>query len=119
MSRVEKYNPLKSSALSRKKNELKGERKGKAAIQEITYESVKADAVRFGLATDVLYQINAGKKASIFLAHWKGHPIVLNAYRLWQSSHRISKKKRFRVPASSKRTYCVLDMMESFAVIQE
>jgi hypothetical protein len=72
MSRVEKYNPLKSSALSRKKGELKEGRKGRAEIQEITYESVKEDAVRFGLATDVLYQMNAGKEASIFLAHWKG-----------------------------------------------
>ena len=118
MSRVEKYNPLKSSTLSRKKSALKDGRKGKAEIQEITYESVKEDAVRFGLATDVLYQMNAGKEASIFLADWNNHPIVLKAYRMWQSSHKISKKKGFHVPASSKRTYCVLDMMESFAVVE-
>ena len=90
---VEKLNPLKGSALSRKRDSQRGSRRGKdVAIQEITLNEVRGDAVRMGLATEVRSQIKAGKEASIFLAMWKDHPIILKAYRLWHSSH--GRKKR-------------------------
>jgi serine/threonine-protein kinase RIO1 len=85
---VEKLNPKgKGSALSRKRDAQRGARRGKTVeIREITHEEVRADAVRFRLATDVAFQIKAGKEASIYLAYWKEHPIILKAYRLWQSA---------------------------------
>ncbi|NWF95948.1 MAG: hypothetical protein HXY34_07365 [Candidatus Thorarchaeota archaeon] len=119
MSRVDKYNPMKSSALSRKRDRLKEESAtGKATIREIVFEEVRAEAIEHGLATDVLYQMSAGKEASIFLAEWNGHPIVLKVYRLYRSSHKMSKKSGFQTAASTKRTYCTLDMIESLAVAE-
>jgi len=117
MSRVEKHNPLKSGAITRKRDDMKGDG-GKVDIPEITFDSVREDAINFGLATDVLYQMNAGKEASIFCAVWKDHPIILKAYRFWQSSHQLSKKSGFIAAGTSKRTYCILGMMENFAVLE-
>ncbi|MFW9954910.1 MAG: RIO1 family regulatory kinase/ATPase [Candidatus Thorarchaeota archaeon] len=95
---VEKFNPLKSSALSRKRESAKGSKWGKEVeINEITLEDVRQDAIQFGLASDVLYQMKAGKEASIFLASWKGHPILLKAYRFWLTSQ-ASKKKGVYAP---------------------
>ncbi|TFG11614.1 hypothetical protein EU537_11905 [Candidatus Thorarchaeota archaeon] len=117
MNPVEKFNPLKSSAATRKVKSAKGGKR-RAELEEITFETVKQDAMGMGLATDVLYQMSAGKEASIFLAAWKDHPIVLKAYRIWQSSHSLSKSSGFRTQASSKRTYSALHMMENFAVAE-
>ncbi|MHA1481487.1 MAG: RIO1 family regulatory kinase/ATPase domain-containing protein [Candidatus Thorarchaeota archaeon] len=95
---VEKFNPNKGSALSRKRDLQRGTQRGwTVEISEITLEEVRQDAIQFGLATDVLYQIKAGKEASIYLAMWKEHPIILKAYRLWNTSH-ASKKKGFFAP---------------------
>ena len=117
MSRVEKHNPLKRGAMSRKRDGLKGAG-GKVAISEITFQSVKEDALQFGLATDVLYQMKSGKEASIFLAKWKDHPIILKAYRLWHSSHKMSKSQGYIASGTSKRTHCILGMIEDLAVIE-
>lgn len=84
---VEKFNPKKASALSAKRDIDRGQRRGKSVpIHEITLEEVRANAVQFGLATELLYQVSAGKEASIFLAMWKNHPIILKAYRFWTSA---------------------------------
>ena len=117
MSRVEKFNPLKSSSLSQKRAGMERRQGGRGVhIKELTFDEVRKDAIDFGLATDVLYQMNAGKEASIFLALWKGYPIVLKAYRLWHSSHRVSRGSGFVGAASSKRTFCILGAVENFAV---
>jgi len=95
---VEKFNPNKGSALSRKRDLQRGTKRGwTVEISEITLEEVRQDAIQFGLATDVLYQIKAGKEASTYLAMWKEHHIILKAYRLWQTSQ-ASKKKGFFAP---------------------
>jgi RIO kinase 1 len=119
MSRVEKFNPLKSSALTKKMDEQKAkDERQESEILELTFDSVKQDAIRFGLATDLLYQMNAGKEASIYLALWKEHPIVLKAYRLYRSSHHVSTKSGFQGVATSKRSHLVLQMVENFAVVE-
>lgn len=117
MSRVDKHNPLKDGALSRKRDNM-GVGTGKAEIRELTFDSVKQDALQFGLATDVMFQLNAGKEASIFLAVWKGHPIILKAYRLWQTSHHLSKSKGFIPVGTAKKTHCILGMAENYAVVE-
>jgi len=90
---VEKLNPKKPSAVSFKRDGQRGAQRGRTVpISEITLSEVKEDAVRFGLATDVAYQMNAGKEASIFVAYYKSHPIILKAFRLWQTSQ--AKKSR-------------------------
>lgn len=95
---VEKLNPKKPSALSVKRDAQRGDQRGwTVEICEITLSEVKEDAVKFGLVTDVAYQMNAGKEASIYLAFYRNHPIILKAYRLWNSSQ-ASKKKGFFAP---------------------
>ncbi|MCK4484832.1 MAG: hypothetical protein KAU89_08400 [Candidatus Thorarchaeota archaeon] len=97
---VEKYNPNKASALSRKRDLQRGAKRGRSvAIRELTLHEVREDAVQFGLATELHYQLKAGKEASIFLASWKSHPIILKAYRFWHSTH-TSKKKGFFAPGA-------------------
>lgn len=95
---VEKFNPKKRSSLSTKRDLERGQKRGRTVpIREITLPEVRQDAIRFGLATDVLFQMGAGKEASIYLALWKRHPIVLKAYRLWQTCQ-TSKRKGFFAP---------------------
>ena len=95
---MEKLNPKKPSALSVKRDAQRGNQRGwTVEINEITLSEVREDAIKFGLATDVAYQMNAGKEASIYLAHYKDYPIILKAYRLWSTSQ-ASKKKGFFAP---------------------
>ncbi len=95
---VEKLNPKKPSALSIKRDAQRGNQRGRTVeISEITLSEVREDAIKFGLATDIAYQMNAGKEASIYLAFHKDHPIILKAYRLWNTSQ-ASKKKGFFAP---------------------
>ncbi len=95
---VEKFNPRKASALSHKRDASRGDRWGKAVdISEITFEDVKTDAIEFMLATDVIYQAKAGKEASIFIARWMEHPILLKAYRFWTTAQ-AQKGKGFYAP---------------------
>ena len=95
---VEKLNPKKPSALSIKRDTQRGDQRGwTVEIRELTLSEVKEDAIKFRLVTDVAYQMNAGKEASIYLAFYKEHPIILKAYRLWNTSQ-ASKKKGFFAP---------------------
>lgn len=95
---VEKLNPNKTSAVSFKRDGQRGSKRGRTVpISEVTLSEVKEDAVRFGLATDVAYQMNAGKEASIFVAYHKKHPIILKAFRLWQTSQ-VKKSKGYFAP---------------------
>ncbi|TET09937.1 MAG: hypothetical protein E3J86_06875 [Candidatus Thorarchaeota archaeon] len=95
---VEKLNPKKPSALSIKRDAQRGNKRGwTVQISEITLDEVKDDAVQFGLVTEVLHQMNAGKEASIYLARWKEHPIILKAFRFWNTSQ-AKKKKGFFAP---------------------
>ncbi|MHA1636585.1 MAG: hypothetical protein ACTSUB_01085, partial [Candidatus Thorarchaeota archaeon] len=60
---VEKLNPKKPCALSWKRGIQRGDRRGwTVEIAEITLEEVRQDAIQFGLATEVLYQVKAGKE---------------------------------------------------------
>jgi RIO kinase 1 len=95
---VEKLNPRKPSALSKKRDAQRAGKAGRAVeISEVNLEEVRQDAIAFGLATDVSFQMNAGKEASIYLASWNGHPIILKVYRLWTTSQ-ASKRRGFYAP---------------------
>jgi len=109
---VEKLNPRKPSALSMKRDAQRGNKRGwTVAISEITLDEVRNDAVKFGLATKVLHQMNAGKEASIYLANWKDFPLVLKAYRFWNSAQAKKSKGFFapgRMQAIAAREYDLL-----------
>ncbi|UCE09929.1 MAG: hypothetical protein JSW61_13300 [Candidatus Thorarchaeota archaeon] len=117
MSHVEKHNPLKSSAITRKTDSLREGRRCKVAFSELRLDDVRKDAINFGLATEVLYQMSAGKEASIYIAEWRGFPIILKAYRLWQSSHRMSKSKG-HITTGGKRSHNILSMIEELAMME-
>jgi RIO kinase 1 len=119
MSRVDKFNPLaKGSAIDQKRDALRGGTCGKAQIEEPKFDEIRQDAINFGLATDVLYPISAGKEASIFLALWKDHPIVLKAYRLWSTPHKLSTTKGHIRESSGKKTRWILGLIEDIAVAE-
>ena len=119
MSRVDKFNPLaKGSVIDQKRDALRGGTSGKAEIGEPKFEEIRREAITYGLATDVLYPISAGKEASIFLALWKNHPIVLKAYRLWATPHKLSMTKGHIRESSGKKTRWILGLIEDVAVAE-
>lgn len=119
MSRVDKFNPLaKGSAIDQKRDALRGGTSGKAKIEEPNFEEIRRDAINYGLASDVLYPISAGKEASIFLALWKDHPIVLKSYRLWSTPHKLSTTKGHIRASSGKKTRWILGLIEDIAVAE-
>lgn len=116
LSRVDKFNPLKSGAIDRKRDAVRGGTCGKAVMEEPGYASIRTDAINYGLVTDVLYPMSAGKEASIFLAKWNEHSIILKAYRLWQTPHTISRQKGYVRKSSGKRTRFILGLIEDITV---
>jgi RIO kinase 1 len=117
MSRVDKFNPLsKGSAIDQKRDALRGGTCGKATIGEPGFAEIRDDAIKFGLATDVLYPMSAGKEASIYLALWNNHPIILKAYRLWSTPHKLSMTKGHIRESSGKKTRWILGLLEDIAV---
>ena len=119
MSRVDKFNPLaKGSVIDQKRDALRGGTSGKAEIGELKFQEIREEAIKYGLATDVLYPISAGKEASIFLALWKNHPIILKAYRLWATPHKLSMTKGHIRESSGKKTRWILGLIEDVAVAE-
>jgi len=117
MSRVDKFNPLsKMSAIDQKRDEIRGGTSGKAAMLEPGFAEIRSDAINYGLATDVLYQMSAGKEASIYLALWNNFPIILKAYRIWATPHKLSMTKGYVRESSGKRTRWILGLIEDIAV---
>jgi RIO kinase 1 len=119
MSRVDKFNPLaKGSEIDQKRDTLRGGTSGKALMGEPKYAEIREDAIRYGLATDVVYPMSAGKEASIFLAKWNEHTIILKAYRLWHTPHKLSKNKGYIRESSGKKTRFILGLVEDVAVAE-
>jgi RIO kinase 1 len=116
MRRVDKFNPLKGGAIDQKRDEIRGGSSGKASIGEPGFTEIRADAIRYGLATEVLYQMSSGKEASIYLALWNNHPIILKAYRLWSTPHKLSMTKGHIRESSGKKTRWILGLIEDIAV---
>lgn len=117
MSRVDKFNPLsKGSAIDQKRDEIRGGTSGKASMGEPGFAEIRTDAINYGLATDVLYQMSAGKEASIYLALWNNFPIILKAYRIWATPHKLSMTKGYVRESSGKRTRWILGLIEDIAV---
>ncbi|RDE14010.1 MAG: hypothetical protein C4K48_06765 [Candidatus Thorarchaeota archaeon] len=117
MSRVDKFNPLaKGTAIDQKRDALRGCTSGKALMQEPKYAAIRKDAISYGLVTDVVCPMSAGKEATIFLAKWNSHPIILKAYRIWATPHKLSMGKGHIREASGKKTRFILGLIEDIAV---
>ncbi|MFX1483795.1 MAG: RIO1 family regulatory kinase/ATPase [Promethearchaeota archaeon] len=119
MGRVDKFNPLaKGAVIDQKRDALRGGTCGKAQISEPQFDEIRRDAINFGLATDVVYPMSAGKEASIFLALWNTHPIILKSYRLWATPHKLSTTKGHIRESSGKKTRWILGLIEDIAVAE-
>ncbi|MFW9958241.1 MAG: RIO1 family regulatory kinase/ATPase [Candidatus Odinarchaeota archaeon] len=117
MSRVDKFNPLaKGSEIDLKRDSLRGGTSGKAVLEEPRFEEIRKEAITLGLATDVSYPMSAGKEATIFLAKWNNHPIILKAYRIWATPHKLSMTKGHIRESSGKKTRWILGLLEDIAV---
>ncbi len=61
---------------------------GTLDLHEAGYRSTAEVILSFGLATEVVGLISAGKEADVYLGRYLGAPIAIKAYRLYRSSHR-------------------------------
>ncbi len=61
---------------------------GTLNLHEAGYRDTKEAILTSGLATEVAGLISSGKEADVYLAWYRGAPIAIKAYRLYQTSHR-------------------------------
>ena len=61
---------------------------GTLDLHEAGYGDTKEAMLSSGLATEVVGLISSGKEADVYLASYRGAPLAIKAYRLYQTSHR-------------------------------
>ncbi len=57
-------------------------------MEEVSLESVQADAIENGLVDQVIGILGTGKEANVYLGLWKDSPIALKVYRLHRTPHK-------------------------------
>jgi RIO kinase 1 len=72
----------------KRKELLAGRRSRYVEVQEVSFDSVAADAVENGLVDDVVAILGTGKEANVYLGLWKSSPLALKVYRLHSTPHR-------------------------------
>ena len=50
--------------------------------KEITYKLLQEELKKIGLISDLVAEVNAGKEASIYIAHLNGAPLIVKSF-LW------------------------------------
>ncbi len=65
-----------------------GRRSRYVEVEEVSLETVRADAVENGLVDEVLSVLGTGKEANVYLGLWKGSPLALKVYRLHRTPHK-------------------------------
>ncbi len=76
----------------KRKELLAGRRSRYVEVQEVSLDSVAADAVENGPVDEVVAVLGAGKEANVYLGLWKGSPLALKVYRLHSTPHRKKAK---------------------------
>src|SRR5437763_14941030 len=79
-------------SFGKRKELLAGRRSRYVEVQEISLDSVAADAVDNGLVDEVVAVLGTGKEANVYLGLWKGSPLALKVYRLHSTPHRKKAK---------------------------
>ncbi|MGC9778616.1 MAG: hypothetical protein HZR80_05185 [Candidatus Heimdallarchaeota archaeon] len=59
--------------------------------KEITYKLLREELKKTGLISDLVKEVNAGKEATIFIAHLQGAPLIIKSFRHQLTCHRQSK----------------------------
>ncbi|NHJ85110.1 MAG: hypothetical protein FK734_06585 [Asgard group archaeon] len=73
---------------------------------EFTYRLLRDELKKYGIISDLVAEVNAGKEASIYIAHLHGSPLVVKAFRLQQTCHNQSKgNPQLRMTSIAVREY--------------
>jgi RIO kinase 1 len=59
--------------------------------KEVTYKELRDELKKFGIISDLVAEVNAGKEATILVAHLRGAPLIVKAFRLQNTCHSRSK----------------------------
>ena len=72
-----------------KRKELRAGRRSRyVEVEEVSLDTVRADAIENGLLDEVLTILGTGKEADVYLGLWKDVPLVLKVYRLHRTPHK-------------------------------
>ena len=72
----------------KRKNLRDGRRSRYVEVEEVSLDSLRADAVENGLVDEVVSVIATGKEADVYVGLWKTVPLALKVYRLHKTPHK-------------------------------
>lgn len=72
----------------KRKNLREGRRSRYVDVEEVSLDSLRADAVENGLVDEVVSILATGKEADVYVGLWKQVPLALKVYRLYRTPHR-------------------------------
>ena len=97
----------------KRKNLRDGRRSRYVDVEEVSLDSLRADAVENGLVDEVVSILATGKEADVYVGLWKEVPLALKVYRL----HRTPDKKKAIVGYSVDRMGLIA--AKEFTVLQK
>jgi len=72
-----------------KRKEIRAGRRSRyVEVEEVSLDTVRADAIENGLVDEVVAILGTGKEADVYLGLWKDVPLVLKVYRLHRTPHK-------------------------------
>ena len=72
----------------KRKNLRDGRRSRYVEVEEVSLDSLRADAVENGLVDEVVSILATGKEADVYVGLWKKVPLALKVYRLHKTLHK-------------------------------
>src|SRR5690349_16378998 len=72
----------------KRKNLRDGRRSRYVEVEEVSLDSLRADADEAGLVDEVVSVIATGKEADLYIGLWKNVPLALKVYRLHKTPHK-------------------------------
>ena len=72
----------------KRKNLRDGRRSRYVGVEEVSLDSLRADAVENGLVDEVVSVLATGKEADVYVGLWKEVPLALKVYRLHRTPHK-------------------------------
>ncbi|HEV2120818.1 MAG TPA: RIO1 family regulatory kinase/ATPase [Candidatus Bathyarchaeia archaeon] len=81
----------------KRKNLRDGRRSRYIEVEEVSLNSLRADAVEAGLVDEVVSVIATGKEADLYVGLWKNVPLALKVYRLHRTPHKKKTKIGYSV----------------------
>jgi RIO kinase 1 len=72
----------------KRKNLRDGRRSRYVEVEEVSLDSLRADAVENGLVDEVVSILATGKEADVYVGLWKEAPLALKVYRLHRTPHK-------------------------------